>query len=114
MAQEVYPRELKAARYWAQLTDTRFCVLGIRFGLDSLIGLLPVAGDILMLLPALRIFWLSRKLGVPAGLQWRMLFNLFVDFVVGAVPVIGDLFDLLFKANQANFRLLENWYYRSA
>lgn len=110
MAQEVYPAELEAAEYWAKLTDSRFSVFGIRFGLDSLLGLLPVAGDILMLLPALRIIWLGRRLGVPVGIQWRMLINILIDLLVGAVPVAGDLFDLLFKANQINFQLLKRWW----
>lgn len=69
-----------------------------------------MVGDILMLIPALGIFLLGRKLGAPVSVQWRMLFNIFVDFVVGSIPVAGDLFDLLFKANQANLRLLEDWY----
>lgn len=112
MSQEAYPAELKAAQYWAKLTDSRFSIFGVGFGLDSLVGLIPVLGDVIMLLPALRIFWLGRALGTPFSIQVRMLFNILLDLFIGSVPVLGDLFDLLFKANQANFRLLENWWHR--
>lgn len=110
MSQQAYPAELQAAQYWAKLTDSRFSVLGVGFGLDSLVGLIPVFGDALMLLPALRVYWLGRAMGVPLRIQIRMLFNILLDLLVGSVPVLGDLFDLFFKANQANFRLIENWW----
>lgn len=110
MAQATSPAELEAARYWAKLTDSRFSVLGLRFGLDSLVGLIPVVGDALMLVPALRILWLAAQLGVPAGMLIRMLVNILLDLILGAVPVLGDLFDLFYKANQANLRLLESWW----
>ena len=110
MAQKAYPAELEAAQYWARLTDSRFSILGVRFGLDSLVGLIPVLGDAIMLIPALRIFWLGRELGVPFSMQTRMLFNILFDLLIGSVPVVGDLFDLLFKANQANFRLIQTWW----
>ncbi len=84
------------------LPGTRF-----RFGLDSIVGLLPGGGDLIMALVALYIVKEARDLGVPVTLLRRMLANIAVDVVVGTVPVIGDLFDAGFKANLRNIGLIE-------
>ncbi len=86
----------------ARVPGTRF-----RFGLNSLIGLLPGGGDTLLALLSLAIVWQARKLGAPAALQRRMLANVAIEFGGGLVPVLGDLFDMAFKANLRNLDLLE-------
>jgi hypothetical protein len=79
---------------------------GIRFGADSLLGIIPGVGDLLSL--ALSGYFLleAKRLGAPAPLLSRMAMNLAVDAGVGAVPVLGDAFDLFFKANRRNAALL--------
>ena len=86
----------------ARIPGTRF-----RFGLNSVIGLLPGGGDTALALLSLAIVWQARKLGAPASLQRRMLANVAVEFGGGLVPVLGDLFDMAFKANLRNLDLLE-------
>jgi hypothetical protein len=77
-----------------------------RFGLDSLIGLIPNVGDTLTLLPSLYILISGVRYGVPKITLLRMGFNLGLDYVVGSIPIIGDAFDFVWKANKQNMELL--------
>jgi hypothetical protein len=92
----------------SSLLDTAILVPGtnIRFGLDALIGLVPGIGDAVSTLLALYIVREARALGAPRLLIARMLANVALDGVVGAVPVAGDLFDVAFRANRRNVALL--------
>ncbi|GEO99833.1 DUF4112 domain-containing protein [Methylobacterium haplocladii] len=92
----------------AHLMDTAFLIPGTnrRVGLDALIGLVPVIGDIAGMAIASYIVYEARRLGAPRWLVWRMMGNVAFDGAVGAVPLAGDLFDAAFKANRRNVRLL--------
>ncbi|PYE81285.1 DUF4112 domain-containing protein [Pseudoroseicyclus aestuarii] len=90
----------------ARLMDSRYSILGIRFGLDGLLGLVPVVGDTLSLGPAAYLLWKAHQLGVPRATLARMLLNSGADYVVGLVPLLGDVFDVAFKANNRNAGLL--------
>jgi hypothetical protein len=79
---------------------------GWRFGLDSLIGLIPNVGDTLTLLPSFYILLAGVRYGVPKVTLARMALNLGVDYVIGAIPFIGDAFDFVWKANQQNMDLI--------
>lgn len=81
-----------------------------RFGADTLLGLVPVIGDVVAAIIAARILWLARKCGAPASLLARMLVNVAIDFLLGLLPVVGDVIDIFFKSNQRNVRLLERWW----
>jgi hypothetical protein len=106
-------REQRLARLEAigNLLDTAFIVPGtnVRYGVDGLIGLVPVVGDIITTAIALWIVREARALGAPRYLVARMLANVAVDGAVGIVPVVGDVFDVAFKANVRNIRLLRRW-----
>jgi hypothetical protein len=93
---------------FANLTDARFRIPGtpIRFGIDPLLGLLPGLGDVLGLLLSLYVLVEAWRLGAPLGLLGRMLANLLIEFVGGIVPVLGDAFDVYWKANTRNTALL--------
>ena len=80
---------------------------GIRLGLDSIVGLVPGAGDLVSSLMSGYIVLASARMGVPAPVVARMILNLGVDTLVGSVPLIGDLFDVGFKANIRNAALLD-------
>lgn len=80
---------------------------GIRFGLDGVLGLIPGIGDLLGLLAAGRIVDIARRQGVPPGALMRMVGNIGIDALIGAIPIAGDLFDFGFKANARNVDLLE-------
>jgi hypothetical protein len=92
----------------ARFLDNGFIVPGtnIRFGMDSLLGLVPAIGDGLSALISLYIVERAKALGAPERLLNRMRWNVVIDTVVGAVPVLGDVFDVSFKANVRNVRLL--------
>ena len=95
----------------AKLMDGAFVIPGttIRFGLDGVIGLIPVAGDLIASTISAYLIWEARELGAPSWLIARMLTNAFLDTVIGAIPVAGDAFDVLFRANMKNMALLRRY-----
>lgn len=106
------PKALLKAQKLANLLDTaiKLPFIPIRIGLDSIVGLIPGAGDALMLLISFRIVWLGKSLGMPKALVAQMVKNSAIDFGLGFVPFIGDLIDVFYKANQKNVRLMERWW----
>ena len=100
----------------ASLLDTAFLVPGtnIRFGIDALIGLIPGIGDAVTTVMSLYIVREARELGAPRHLIARMLVNVALDSVVGAVPLLGDAFDVMWRANRRNMALLQNHLAREA
>jgi hypothetical protein len=93
----------------ARLLDSAVRVPGTNFrvGLDPILGLLPVAGDAPAALLSAYVVAEAAVLGVPRATLVRMLATLLVDAVVGSLPVVGDAFDAVWKANDRNVRLLE-------
>jgi hypothetical protein len=93
----------------AKLMDSLFAIPGtrIRLGVDSLLGLVPVVGDLAAQAVAAYLIWEARQLGVPTLTMWRMVGNTVLDTVIGAVPLVGDAFDIAFRANMKNLRLLQ-------
>lgn len=93
----------------ARLMDSAFVIPGtrVRAGLDSLLGLVPGVGDLASGAIGLFLIMQARELGASRWLQTRMLGNLVLDTTVGSVPLLGDAFDVLFKANLRNIKLLE-------
>ncbi len=85
-----------------RLPFTRF-----RFGLNSLIGLTPAAGDVFLAAVSLYIVNEARLLGVPTPLLVTMIRNVAIEAIGGAVPIVGDLFDVAFKANLRNLAIIE-------
>lgn len=79
---------------------------GRRFGIDALIGFVPVVGDLVSGVIGLFVVWRGSRLGVPRVVVARMLVNSVIDITVGAIPFIGDAFDLWFKANTRNLTLI--------
>jgi hypothetical protein len=82
---------------------------GRRIGLDALVGLVPGLGDVLSGGIGLFVVLRGAHLGVPRVVLARMLANVAVDFVIGAIPIIGDAFDLWFKANIRNVALIRRY-----
>lgn len=78
-----------------------------RIGLDPIVGLIPGFGDALMLLPAGYIIFEAYRLGAPKRAVARMVANVGIETLFGAIPFLGDLFDAAFKANTRNLYLLE-------
>jgi hypothetical protein len=91
------------------MLDSAFAVPGTsyRVGLDPILGLVPGLGDLVSPLFTIGILWQARELALPRIVQLRMIVNVAIDSLVGAVPVVGDLFDFAWKANNKNLALLE-------
>jgi hypothetical protein len=109
-ARSLLTREQRVARIdaLAQLLDTAFLIPGtnIRFGIDAVIGLVPGIGDVVTTIMSLYIVNEARALGAPRLLIGRMLANVALDGLVGAVPLVGDALDVMFRANRRNIALL--------
>ena len=97
----------RVARFWDEAF--RLPVLGWRFGWDAIVGLVPGVGDLLGALVAGALVVAGARLGAPPAVIGRMLGNVAVDALLGAVPLLGDLFDAGWKANRRNRILLEKW-----
>lgn len=82
-------------------------VLGTRVGLDALLGIVPVVGDLVSMGVGLYAVAQARELGASRWLQARMIGNLLADAALGAVPLAGDLADVYFKAHRRNMKLLQ-------
>ncbi len=81
-------------------------VVGWRFGLDALIGLIPNVGDMLTSFASFYILIAGVRHGVPKITLARMAFNIGLDYLVGSIPVVGDAFDFFWKANRQNINLI--------
>jgi hypothetical protein len=92
----------------AKLLDGAFVIPGtnIRMGLDAIIGLVPVAGDLVSGLISSYLIWEARQLGVSRWVIGRMMGNMLIDTTIGAVPAVGDVFDVVFRTNLRNMALL--------
>ena len=95
------------ARVWDELV--RLPVIGRRIGLDALVGLVPGVGDVAAAVVASWALVVANRLGAPASLLVRMLGNIAIDTVIGAIPLLGDLFDIGWRAQRRNVMLLERW-----
>jgi len=103
-----YEKAERRVQSLAGMLDAKFRLPGtnFRFGWDSLVGLIPGA-DVATVLPALYILLEARRLKMPKHFLSRMVGNLVIDTLVGLIPIVGDLFDFVFKANVRNARLFE-------
>jgi hypothetical protein len=98
------------------LLDNSIPIPGTRFrlGIDQLIGLVPGIGDLIGGFLSLYIIVEASRMGVPHGLLARMGWNVAIDTLVGEIPILGDLFDIGFKANVRNLALLDGYLQRPA
>lgn len=99
--------DLRRARTLARLLDTQFKLGGVRFGLEAVLGLVPVAGDTVGALAGLYPIWIANRHKLGKGVQAKMAANLAIEFGGGLLPWVGDFFDVAFKANIRNVKLLE-------
>ena len=92
-----------------QLLERAFVIPGVRMpvGLDAVIGLVPVLGDVVAMGLGAWIVWEAKNLGLPKWKLLRMAGNVGVDFALGAVPVAGDLFDFMFRSNTRNLKIVK-------
>lgn len=98
---------LREIEFLAKMLDTRFSLLGFRFGWDSVIGLIPGVGDTITTGLSAYLIWRAHQLGAGTGLKLRMAANVGLDWLIGLIPLVGDLGDAAFRSNTRNVRLLQ-------
>jgi hypothetical protein len=103
--------QLVQLEWLADLLDSRFVIPGtnIRFGLDGVIGLVPIAGDIISALISFYLIGRAAELGLSPWVKTRMVWNVALDTLVGAIPVLGDMFDVSYKSNRRNIALARRY-----
>lgn len=101
--------KFKVVRLMAILMDSQFSIAGVRFGIDPLLGLIPVVGDFVALILSLLILRLANDFKVSKFDKFRMYLNVVIDFILKLFPVIGEIFDVAFKANLRNVKILEKY-----
>ncbi|KAJ2706845.1 hypothetical protein FB645_001293 [Coemansia sp. IMI 203386] len=112
LSDDVVEKRLKELHNRAKWLDSKFsCCCGLlRFGIESLIGLIPVIGDFAGVLLAISFMnTIRRRFDVPPSIVSQMTINIAIDFCVGLVPLLGDLIDTFFKANMRNYMLVEKY-----
>lgn len=106
-------REASLARLeaLARVMDRTFTIpgTGIRFGLDAVVGLVPVGGDLLAGIVSTYLIWEARRLGAPRHVLAHMVANSLFDTAIGSIPVLGDAFDVLYRGNLRNMGVLRRW-----
>ncbi|HYX14302.1 MAG TPA: DUF4112 domain-containing protein [Nostoc sp.] len=102
---------LKRLRQLSRLLDNVITIPGtqIGFGLDPILGLIPIGGDFLGIMFSSYIILEAARLGVSRATLGKMVLNVIVDGLIGAVPVLGDFFDFTWRANTNNIKLLEDY-----
>jgi hypothetical protein len=112
MVETTSNQQFKGLDKLAKLMDAQFTIPGtnIRFGLDALIGLIPGAGDLSTFAISGYMLFIMAKNGASGFVLTRMVLNVLADAIIGAVPILGDIFDVAFKANIRNMRLMNQYY----
>ncbi len=100
---------LVRARKITRFLDTEFNILGIRFGIDPILDIIPGLGSTIGALTSLYIFWIAFSLNLPPKIYLRMSLNILFDFLLGSLPVAGIVFDVFYRSNVKNLRILESF-----
>ncbi len=106
-----HSQKFEIARFLADLLDRRYTIPGtsIRIGLDPVIGLIPYVGDAIVSFAGAFILVVAAQSQLPKIVLVRMSLNIAINGMVGAIPILGDLFSVWFKSNVRNMELLERY-----
>ncbi|MCA8899953.1 MAG: DUF4112 domain-containing protein [Hyphomonas sp.] len=99
---------------FSDLLDSKFRLGGLKFGVDSLVGLIPVAGDVTTAAAGLYALATALRHRLPVSASVQIVWNIAFDMAVGAIPVAGDVFDFFNRSNRKNFRVVERHLVRRA
>lgn len=102
-------KQIAIARALTDLLENKFKIGKYRFGIDPILGAIPVLGDWFTTGLSLYIVWIGIKLQIPNDKILKMLGNIAVDYLIGLFPVIGDLSDIVYKSNSKNLKILEEF-----
>lgn len=98
---------LKNAKKIVTLLDTEFSLMGIKFGLDPILNIIPGFGSLFGAAVSIYLFWIAYKLNSGLTTYLKMAANILLDFLLGVIPVVGIFFDVAYKSNVRNLKILE-------
>ena len=97
---------LHIATILTRLMDEQFRIGKLKFGLDPILGIIPGLGDFVSLLLSSYIVFIALLVGLPSDKVSKMIANVVMDFLIGLVPVVGDVADVFYKANKKNLAII--------
>lgn len=100
---------IKVAEALVQLLDNKFHFLGLRFGLDPLLGLIPGIGDFISAVISFYLVWIGVQMKMPKEKINEMIQHIITDFILGVIPIVGDVSDFVYKANEKNLKILKEY-----
>ena len=100
---------LKTARRLARLLDTQWNILGIHFGIDPILDIIPGVTSLIPTFLSLYLIYIALMFDVPSPILGKMLLNIVIDYVIGIIPILGFVADIFFKANIINLKLIEGY-----
>lgn len=103
-------KHLWTAKVMTDILERRFKLFGFEFGIDPIVGLVAGAGDIITVILGLYFVWIGLRINLPINKLFEMLWNLGLDFALGSIPLIGDIFDFTFRAHAKNYTILKDHY----
>lgn len=108
--------KLKAIKSWARLLDSQFSFFGTkyRFGIDPLMNLFPFIGSFSGFIAGGVMLLMAIRAGASGKVIIKMLMNILVDYIIGSIPLVGQIFDFVYKANNRNVALLERHFNEGA
>jgi hypothetical protein len=98
---------IKSAEVFTNLMENKFRIGPFKFGFDAVIGLIPGGGDTVTAILALYLVWVGVQIDLPREQLMKILSNILLDFLIGLVPILGDLGDFVFKSNVKNLEILK-------
>lgn len=107
------PPQMESFERMAKLLDSKFEIpgTGIRFGIDPLLSLLPLLGDLITLVISSMLIYTMHNHGASRKVVIKMMLNAGLDTILGAIPLVGTVFDIFYRSNERNIRLLKEHYY---
>ena len=107
------PPEVQSFERIARLMDSKFEIPGtkIRFGIDPLLSLMPVLGDLITFIISSMLIYTMYNHGASRKVVIKMMLNAGLDTIIGAVPLVGTVFDVFYRSNERNVKLLREHYY---
>lgn len=108
-----HPPSMEHFERVAKLLDSKFVIpgTGIRFGLDPILSFIPFLGDLITLIISSMLIYTMHNHGASRKVVVKMLLNAGLDTLIGAIPLVGTVFDVFYRANDKNIRLLKEHYY---
>ena len=100
---------LRAATVVSYLLDNQFNLFGLRLGLNSFLDFIPGFGDAAAAILSLYLVWIALEMELPRMKILEMIFNILVNFLIGLIPVIGDLAYIFRKSNMMNLKILKDY-----